>query len=781
MSRPSLCHCSEPQTDHLFSLAIVRPVVELNFMGYAKGDQVGSGLRQRLYCRAFIVGDVGKESDCFVYLVLDTQSGDTAVRHGILEGLRNLGPAYAVYNQQNVALTGTHSHSGPGAWLNYLLPQISSKGFDKQSYQAIVDGALLSIQRAHKSRARGRLSFGTTVLKDASINRSGFAYLANPEEERKRYEYDVDKTLSLLRFQREADGRDIGVLTWFAVHGTSLHSNNTLVTGDNKGVAARLFEQEMVTDERNGSADFVAGFSQSNVGDTTPNIMGAYCEDGSNLACKFEDSTCGGRNEDCHGRGPHFGLDDGGTKSCHEIGQRQYLAASDLLRRMRNDKGGGATAGTPLQGSTVRSFHTFINLSTYSFALANGSTVSTCSAALGYGFAGGTSDGPGEFDFTQGVTYSTTAGTQASTPKTKNASTNPLWQAIRHLIHEPTEEQKRCQYPKPVLLDVGPLEKPYAWAPNIVDIQLLRVGQLVIIVSPGEATTMAGRRWRDAVAAEADRSAVLDVRGDGSRARRRSPPAPPAIVVLGGPANTYTHYITTEQEYAVQRYEGASTLYGPHTLSAYIDLSLKFLPRLSQSHSRENDSIPDGVDATPPPINTDHSLSYIIGVVFDSPGPFGHFGEVITDVGKTYSRGETVKAVFVGANPRNNLRLEKTYAAVERRVGPPTAAKGSTQHRRRGQGDDQWLKVRDDADYDLVFRWRRTNDILATSEATVEWEVGNAGLSVEDGVYRLRYWGDAKDLMGKITPFEGISGEFSIGGEVLIGEVLIGDELLIRR
>jgi neutral ceramidase len=86
-----------------------------------------------------------------VYLILDIQGGDTAVRYGIVDGLAALGSDYAVYGQSNVAVTGTHSHSGPGAWFNYLLPQVTSLGFDKQSYQAIVDGAVLSIQRAHES------------------------------------------------------------------------------------------------------------------------------------------------------------------------------------------------------------------------------------------------------------------------------------------------------------------------------------------------------------------------------------------------------------------------------------------------------------------------------------------------------------------------------------------------------------------------------------------------------------------------------------------------------
>ncbi len=60
--------------------------------------------------------------------------------------------------------------------------------------------------------------------------------------------------------------------------------NNTHVTGDNKGVAAYLFEQAMATDP-DAAPGFVAGFSQTNVGDTTPNTLGAWCDDGSGQMC----------------------------------------------------------------------------------------------------------------------------------------------------------------------------------------------------------------------------------------------------------------------------------------------------------------------------------------------------------------------------------------------------------------------------------------------------------------------------------------------------------------
>lgn len=130
---------------------ITGPVVEIGFAGYANLDQKGTGLRQRLYSRAFVVADKSNPDDRWVYVVLDAQSGDTAVRYGVLDGLKSLGDEYKVYGHNNLALTGTHSHAGPGAWFNYLLPQITSLGFDKQSYQALVDGAVLSIKRAHES------------------------------------------------------------------------------------------------------------------------------------------------------------------------------------------------------------------------------------------------------------------------------------------------------------------------------------------------------------------------------------------------------------------------------------------------------------------------------------------------------------------------------------------------------------------------------------------------------------------------------------------------------
>ena len=48
---------------------------------------------------------------------------------------------------------------------------------------------------------------------------------------------------------------------------------------------------------------FIAAFCQSNVGDTSPNVLGAVCLD-TKVPCDFNHSTCDGRNELCVGLGP---------------------------------------------------------------------------------------------------------------------------------------------------------------------------------------------------------------------------------------------------------------------------------------------------------------------------------------------------------------------------------------------------------------------------------------------------------------------------------------------
>lgn len=46
------------------------------------------------------------------------------------------------------------------------------------------------------------------------------------------------------------------------MHGTSLYENNTLVSTDNKGMAAFLYENDVEPSSMPGNTTFVAGFVQ---------------------------------------------------------------------------------------------------------------------------------------------------------------------------------------------------------------------------------------------------------------------------------------------------------------------------------------------------------------------------------------------------------------------------------------------------------------------------------------------------------------------------------------
>ncbi|PWN87536.1 Neutral/alkaline nonlysosomal ceramidase [Acaromyces ingoldii] len=736
------------------------PIVQTGMMGYASLPQVNTGLHIRQRSRAFIVGtdtsdedqgahlpdggapaaddDSGRPdpndglTDRWVYINSDICMGDSAVRRAIVNRLRQQYPG--IYGERNVAFAGTHSHSGPGGFLNALIPTVTNFGVVDQTFNAIVEGTVRAVQKAHddymarrdratKGQTKAKIYYGNSILKEAHINRSPFSYLQNPQEERDKYDSDQDDVFHMLQFLDD-DGKK-GLLSFYPVHGTSLYENNTLSSADNKGLAALMVEQQQDPSALPGQAAFVAGFSQANVGDTTPNVGGAFCDDGN--PCDFEHSTCPNdrnkqRVENCHGRGPTWGDESllagptGGWdfSGNEKIARYQADAALGLLDASLDSM-------TEVAG-VVRSVKWNVAMNNFTFPLSNGTQVTTCPSALGYGFAGGTTDGPGAFDFVQGANSS--------------EQHNPLWDIARTLVTPPSKKQIECQKPKRVLLSIGEQNLPYPWGPGgkegLVETQILRAGNVFVLVVPGEFTTMAGRRIKDAVKAK-----ILDLN---ILAAGLEP-----IVLIGGPASTYGHYITTREEYSVQRYEGGSTLFGPNTLEAYTHIFANFLtPALKDDEAAK--MVPAG---QLPELSFNKALR--LGeqpIVYDRPA-FGHkFGDVLVEPLESYqlSAKPNVTAQFVGANPRNDLRLEATYTEVQKQ--------------RSDQEPQTWDVVRTDGHHSTVMRWTQTNK--ATGSSVIDY-----GWTVEDGTsagrYRLVYYGSAKTpVTGKIQPFVATSREFTL-------------------
>uniref|UniRef100_A0A673B393 Neutral ceramidase n=1 Tax=Sphaeramia orbicularis TaxID=375764 RepID=A0A673B393_9TELE len=667
-------HLRPPQTPQTpFGLCVSDgpPLVSVFQMGYANPQQTAAGIHTRLYSRAFIVDD-GRTR--VVFVSADVGMVSQRLR---LEVLQALQVKYgALYRQDNVVLSGTHTHAGPAGYFQYTLFMISSKGYIPSATAPLVDGIVKSIDIAHRNMKPGRIYRNRGDLDGSSRNRSPHSYLNNPEDERHRYKENTDKQVLVLKFT-DMDGDGLGMLSWFAVHAVSMNYTNRMVSSDNMGYASYLLEKDKNVGALPGQGSFVAGFSSSNLGDVSPNTQGPVCVN-SGLSCDYLNSSCPvGGSKVCQAFGPGQDMFD----STRIIGENIYRKAKELY----------ASASQEVTGRLFSS-HQWVDMS--NVTVDNGThTVSTCKPALGHSFAAGTTDGGGDLNFTQGA-----------------VDGDPFWDGIRDaLLGEPSNQTQECHRPKPILFSTGEMNWPVPWHPRIVDVQILMIGSVAVVAVPGEMTTMAGRRLRDAVKQELQpNGAFRDTE-----------------VVIAGLSNVYTHYITTYEEYQVQRYEGASTIYGPHTLSAYL-LKYRGLAR-----AIAQDRVPDLPPGPSPPF-FDNLFNLLQAAPADRKPDNSSFGDVLQEVYPIYRQV-----------PPTTDR-DRTFVTVEL----------------YDNRTDSWEVVHTDASWETRFHWLKGAN--RQSKATIQWFIPEA---TPTGTYRIQHFGHYKHIKNfkpVITPYQGTSAAFRV-------------------
>ncbi|MEQ2291906.1 Neutral ceramidase, partial [Ameca splendens] len=548
-----------------------------------------------------------------------------------------------------------------------------------------------SIDIAHSTMKPGRIYRNRGELDESSLNRSPHSYLNNPESERQRYKSNTDKQVLVLKFT-DLDGDGIGMISWFAVHAVSMNDTNRMVSSDNMGYASYLLEKDKNPGELPGQGGFVAGFSSSNLGDVTPNIRGPHCAN-TGLPCDYLNSSCPvGGTKMCQASGPGEDMFD----STKIIGHNIYMKAKELYANAVEEVTG------PIQAA-----HQWVNMTDVTVKINDTHTVSTCKPALGYSFAAGTTDGGGGLNFTQGAVEG-----------------DPFWDGIRDvLLGKPSNQTKECHHPKPILFSTGEMNSPLPWHPQIVDVQIITVGSVAVIAVPGEMTTMSGRRLRNVVKEE------LESVGTFSNTE----------VVIAGLSNIYTHYITTYEEYQVQRYEGASTIYGPHTLTAYLHKYRELAKAIAQDRV-------SGLPAGPePPFFTNNLFSLLAPAAVDGKPENTSFGDVLEQVLPLYRQGDVVSVTFIAGNPRHSGDIrDKTFVTVEI----------------YDNRTETWEVVYNDASWETRFHWLKGSN--KQNNATVEWYIPP---SAPVGSYRIRHFGHYKELKSLrpvITPYEGSSDVFTV-------------------
>ncbi|WP_221194843.1 neutral/alkaline non-lysosomal ceramidase N-terminal domain-containing protein [Hoyosella altamirensis] len=554
-------------------------------MGYSMPQQRTGGIHLRLRARAFIVDDGTKR---VVFVSADLGMIFDAVRQAVLAELS--GSFGSLYGEQNVLLTATHTHAGPGGFSHHLLYNLAPLGFHEKTFRAVVTGIVAAIGKAHDAMAPGSLAFGQTELWDASVNRSRPAFDLNPLEDQREFPRAIDPAMTVLRFRQGST--DVGAISFFATHGTSMTNTNRLISGDNKGYAAYRWEHDHAGVRYSDDASpFVAAFPQTNAGDMSPNLH-------------LKPGTGPTRDE---------------FTNTQMIGDRQFRAALSAFSSAR-----------PLVGG-VDSRLQYVDMSDVAIDPAytpDGKPHRTSSSAIGLPtLAGSVEDGPGI--------------------------------GIPEGLRKPFASHDR----RIVVLPSGRL----GWTPNILPLQIMRIGALYLVAGPAEFTIVAGLRIRTSVAAE------LRVNVDD--------------VLLVGYSNAYSQYVTTPEEYDSQQYEGGSTLFGRYTLCAY---QQEFVRLARDLTSRA--ALPKG--------QRGGASRKVLRARTVRPRENGTYGQVLTAPSLSYPPGATVVAEFSAAHPANAMC--PNYVDVE--------------HHR----DGRWVRIADDGDWETrVAFTRRRRRIIARAEWTV--------------------------------------------------------------
>uniref|UniRef100_K3WW14 Neutral ceramidase n=1 Tax=Globisporangium ultimum (strain ATCC 200006 / CBS 805.95 / DAOM BR144) TaxID=431595 RepID=K3WW14_GLOUD len=636
---------------------ITGPAAEVVMMGYADSSQKSAGILNRLYARAFVVEDTGT-GERVLFVNCDLQAVFQLVHQKVIESI--MVTYGGVYTEQNVVLHATHTHAGPGGSSAYFLYDVSIFGFISENFDVIVAGILKAIDEAHSSVAPGTIRFNKGTITNGGKNRSPLAYDANPDDEKKRYEFNHDTDLRLLQF-RDAKDNLRGVLGFYPVHPTSLTQQNKLVSGDNKGYAEFLLED--------ANPGLIAGIGISNAADVSPNLI-----DNGNGTSRGEGKT--------------------DIESAEIIGKRQADKVMELLN----------APSTLVNGSILGrlSYVDFsdIKLKDRAPTASDPYADRTCPAVVGQNFGAGTEDGRGLSALTEG-----------------NLNANPLFRAIGAVIKEAPAWVKDCQTKSKVPLLATGLMGPTPWTPEVLPVQVIRIGQIGLAVTNFEVSTMSGRRIR---------ATVKDVLA----------PVGVTEVEVASISNAYAQYLTTKEEYLMQHYEGASTLFGPNQLAAV----QQELARVAAAVADPNVAL----DVGPKPRQFDRSklLNFQTGVVMDTVPLGKKFGALRSDALASYAIGATVAVTFYGAHPKNRLSSVVSFCDVEQEI------------------DGKFVTVMTDAHWDLRYKWTRKG--ISESSNVCEWTIRAGGRTSVAGNYRIRHRGLQKPLIGTITAYEGVSRVFQV-------------------
>ena len=540
--------------------------------GYGMWHHRARGRQTPLFARAVCIGDGARR---LIFCCADLGSISYALRAGVCAALRErLG---ADFDEAALVLTCTHTHSGPGGCSHEALYNVVTPGFVTAHFDAVVKAVSAAVVSAWHSAAPAELRLHQAAFDDqvpVAWNRSLRAYNRNPDVVRRgesERHLAMSRTMHVLSVHR--DGRVQALISLFGVHATCIGNSLKKYDGDNKGYAAANAERAL---REAGASDPVAIFAQATAGDISPHY---------------------------HGPGDWARRKQIKGDAEYAYAERNGRAQSERALSMVNGQ-----PGEPVEGAldSIFSYADF-NAIKAEPRFANGhDDAYTSEPCHGVSFFAGTPvDGRGMPAFVamlaRGIAGRLKKRRLArldTFPKPEQdyyrriyAAQGPkaiLLEAGRKMIlGRPLTEMSLPDFVDPTTAEmkrqarIGAMnESPLV--PTVLPLQIVRIGGLAIVCCPGEFTTTAGARLTQSVGEILQSGEVRQV-------------------LICTYANDYMGYVTTNEEYQEQCYEGGHTIFGQWTLAAF-QTRLTTLARqlLKPAGERQHDR-----DTRPPPVPPD--------------------------------------------------------------------------------------------------------------------------------------------------------------------------------
>lgn len=510
--------------------------------GYGMHFNVAMSQATTLHTRAMCI----KELDNNSFLIISNSEIcfiTHSVRRDVLKRLKSVYPE-AGYTDDNIMLTSSHTHSGPGGYNEYPMYNITVPGFHKEILDGIVSSIVEAIVEARTNLKNAKIEFIKGAFdKEIKIgyNRSLKSYNSNPEVEKIPYGKEhlaFDRTMYLIKATEEKTDNPIGQINWFGMHGTSIGNKNTALHYDNKGFASEFFENYF------SEKEIIGIFAQGVTGDVSPNYHGP------NQQKKVENNI------------------EKQIKKAEWNGEQQFLKAKDLFE---SNKIESQISGSIDVEIIYKDFSKIKVLPEY---VRGSEQAETTVASHGMAFLRGTPiDGKGAPDILAYISivaiwfvkqYEMFISLFMPEEARKEIRNKYRIQGKKNVFIEGgarkilgTTKIDKFVIPNSIDPVIGEFKKEYingglsehTWVPHILPFQICIIGSFAIVGIPCEITTIASKRLKDSL------FEILKKRGVDN-------------IIISPYSNDYMGYITTSEEYDNQSYEGGHTMFGRWSLGA---------------------------------------------------------------------------------------------------------------------------------------------------------------------------------------------------------------------